>query len=272
MVRVAKSTKPKPTFEEKIQVPGVRPIQNWVVVGIDPSLTRTGLALMNNTYEADPEWLAIKSLKPDKTKTPSWIRSMIMSDFIADSILGQVSGDGNQGLIIVLEAPTMGNDYLNTINKVIHAKVMPSVFGQFENVCIMHVNAMTMRSCLGLTATGNNKHENIRKSHEYANPVIYPGIDSDACDAVLLAQFGRCASDIFMGKEVSTLPERVTLALCDFTDVAKGKGRNARVEKKGIMHNPVYWFDYHLPTVYSVSIKDARIPPKKRLEKFEISI
>ena len=265
MARVAK---PKPTFDEKVKVPVPRDVNEWVIVGIDPSLSRTGLALMTNTTEG-PDWKLIKSLKPAESSYPVWVRSVMMADFISSAILAH--SDADKGLIIVLEAPTPKNDWLNIVNKIIQSKVLPSVTGEFKSVCVMHVNAMTLRSCLGLTATGNNKHENIQKSHEYASAAEFPGIDSDACDAVLLSQFGRHASDLFLGQDIKTMPEKVMLALCDYTDVVKGKGKNQKIVKKGILHNPNYWFHYE-SKCYSISIKDARIPPKKRLEKLEVSI
>lgn len=265
MVRVAKL---KPTFDEKVKTPSARDTTEWVVVGIDPSLSRTGLALMINNTDG-PTWKFIKSLKPGDSSYPVWVRSVMMADFISKAILDYE--DPDKGLIIALEAPTPGNDWLNIVNKIIQSKVLPSVTHAFKEVCVMHINAMTLRSCLGLKATGNNKHENIRMSHEYAPAAEFPGIDSDACDAVLLGQFGRHASDLFLGKDIKTMPEKVMLALCDFSDVTKGKGRNQKIVKKGILYNPNYWFKYERKT-YSISIKDARIPPKKRLEKFEVSI
>jgi hypothetical protein len=265
MARVAK---PKLTFDDKVKIPTPRDMNEWVIVGIDPSLSRTGLAVMTNTVDG-PKWELIKSLKPADSSYPVWVRSVMMADFITTSILAHA--DSEKGLIISLEAPTPGNDWLNIVNKIIQSKVLPSVTHAFKEVCVMHINAMTLRSCLGLVEKGNNKHENIRKAHEYANAIEYPGIDSDACDAVLLGQFGRHASDLFLGQDIKTMPEKVMLALCDFSDVVKGKGRNQKIIKKGILYNPNYWFKYETKT-YSISIKDARIPPKKRLEKLEVNI
>jgi hypothetical protein len=266
MARVAK---PKPTVQDKIKVPVKRDENSWTVVGIDPSLSRTGLAILNNTVEG-PTWASIQSLKPDDSKAPSWIRSIMMANYITEQIKENESLE--KGLLIVLEAPTPGNDYLATINKIIHAVVLPDLrCSDYSTIYVMHVNAMTMRSCLGLTAKGNNKHENIRKSHEFADATTFPGIDSDACDAILLAQFGRYVSDVFMGKGATDIPDKIAAALFDFTDVVKGKGRNERVVKKGIIYNPAYWFVFE-PTDYSISVKDARVPPKKRLEKITVTI
>ena len=267
MARVAK---PKPTVQDRIKVPEKRNEVAWTIVGIDPSLSRTGLAILDNTVDG-PTWTAIKSLKPDDPKAPSWIRSVMMANYITQSVLENEAL--NKGLMIVMEAPTPGNDYLATINKIIHAMVLPEIrdVSDYAKICVMHVNAMTMRSCLGLTAKGNNKHENIKKSHDFADPAVFPGIDSDACDAVLLAQFGRYVSDVFLGKSTTDIPDKIAAALFDFTDVVKGKGRNERVVKKGIIYNPAYWFVF-TPTAYSISVKDARVPPKKRLEKIEVTI
>jgi len=267
---MAKVAKPKPSVKDRIKLPPEFDEISWTIVGIDPSLSRTGLAIMDNNKDTYT-WTAINSLKPDDSKAPSWIRSVMMANYITESVLK--NGAMDAGLIIVMEAPTPGNDYLNTINKIIHAKVLSEIRDRsdYSKICVMHVNAMTMRSCLGLTAKGNNKHENIAKSHDYAPADDFPGIDSDACDAILLAQFGRYLSDMLMGKEIDDVPDKISAALFDFTDVKKGKGRNERMVKKGIIYNPAYWFVF-APTVYSISVKDARVPPKKRLTKITVTI
>lgn len=256
--------KVKPTLEELIKLPSPHSIREWVVVGIDPSLSRTGLCLLHNFCD-NWEWDYIASLKPFDSAYPAWIRAVMMGNYILTAIKKLEGQNRSRGLVITLEAPTPMNDHLNIVNKILHTIIIPGLSSYFKEVYIQHVNAMTLRSCFGLKATGNNKYENIQKAQEFAPAIVYPGIDSDSCDAILLAQFGRFTSDFFLGKELSGVPDKVALALCDFSDVAKGKGRNAYVVKKGIIHNPAYWFKYE-PTEYSISIKDARIPPKKRLE------
>jgi len=269
---MVRAKKIKPTLAELIKIPPIHDIEEWVVVGIDPSLSRTGLCLLNNLGD-HWRWSHIASLKPFDASYPTWVRAIMMAEYILASVnkldgcIPDILGDftPTKGLIITLEAPTPMNDHLNIVNKILHTIIVPGLNIHFKEVYIQHVNAMTMRSCFGLKATGNNKYENIQKAQEFAPAAIYPGIDSDSCDAILLSQFGRYTADFFLGKELSEIPDRIALALCDFTDVEKGKGRNAYVVKKGILYNPAYWFKYE-PTEYSISIKDARIPPKKRLE------
>ena len=256
--------KVKPALEELVKIPSVHDIQEWVVVGIDPSLSRTGLCLLHNTSD-EWEWDHIASLKPFDSAYPTWVRAVMMGNYILSAIKKLEGENKTKGLIITLEAPTTMNDHLNIVNKILHTIIIPGLASYFKEVYIQHVNAMTLRSCFGLKATGNNKYENIQKAQEFAPAVTYPGIDSDSCDAILLAQFGRFTSDFFLGKPLADIPPRVAQSLCDFSDVAKGKGRNAYIVKKGILYNPAYWFKYE-PTEYSINLKDARIPPKKRLE------
>ena len=268
--------KVKPTLEELVKLPPKHEdISTWVIVGIDPSLSRTGLSALIND-ETGYRWHSVASLKPYDASYPTWVRAIMMANFISSEIRkmtfdGQTGADASVGLIITLEAPTPNNDWLNIVNKILHVIIVPNLTHFFKEVYIQHVNAMTMRSCLGLMATGNNKFENIQTAKEYADAATYPGIDSDSCDAILLAQFGRYTSDFFLGKDLEEIPGRIAQALCDYSDVVKGKGRNAYVVKKGIIYNPAYWFRY-VPTEYSISIKDARIPPKKRLEVIKTTI
>lgn len=260
--------KPKPTVEELVKLPPNPNIKDWVIIGIDPSLSRTGLAVITNN-SGKIEYKKIMSIKPEDTKYSIWVRSSIIAKVIQTTI--KEYADKQMGLILSLEQPTPSNDYLNVLNRIILLTVLTATTKDlYRSVYVMHINAATLRSCLELKATGNNKHENIRKAQEFVDASKYPGIDSDSCDGVLMGVFGSYAAELLQGR-VETVPVKSRLSLADASDVKKGKGRNERVEKRGILHNPVYWMEY-TPKDYGVMVKDARIPPKKRLEKTVFNI
>lgn len=267
--------KPKKTFAEKITFPPKSNNKKWLVIGLDPSLSRTGFAFAK-VVGTSFQWLSIGSLKPDDTSLPTWLRSQQIASAIGEmmqhwqSTVATGSWEPN-GLIICMEVPTPRNDYLNILSKTIHAHLLPLTGKLFSEVHVLQVNAATMRSNMGLTATGDNKWENVRKSQEFADPQTYPGIDSDSCDAILFAEYGRMVTQL-LSSEPSLIGESpMLLSLCDNTPVVKGKGKRAHTVTKGILHNPAYWYTY-TPTEYSISLKDATIPPKKRLQKITITI
>lgn len=75
--------------------PKVDSVDSWLVVGLDPSLSRTGYAAMLvspllcrgiNHDEAPAEWLAAGSVKPSETNEPVWVRSKAMALFLKDKI------------------------------------------------------------------------------------------------------------------------------------------------------------------------------------------
>ena len=270
--------KPKKTFAEKITFPPKEPeIKHWMVLGLDPSLSRTGYA-----FSLDGQWIEIGSLKPDDSSLPIWVRSKMIAGTITERLYGAIqptllqtpkyaiSGDYGYGLLVCMEVPTPRNDFLNIVSKAIHADLLPRLPSLFSSVHVLQINAATMRSNMGLTATGDNKWENVRKSQEFADSKVYPGIDSDSCDAILFSKYGHMIADLLSPKMlIGESP--MLLSLCDNTPAVKGKGKRAKTVTKGILHNPAYWYTY-TPTEYSISLKDATVPPKKRLQKITITI
>lgn len=267
--------KPKKTFAEKITFPATSTIKKWLVIGLDPSLSRTGFAFAK-MVSLSSQWLSIGSLKPDDTSLPIWLRSQQIASAIGEMMLHwqntAVTGSLEPtGLIVCMEVPTPRNDYLNILSKTIHAHLLPLTGKLFSEVHVLQVNAATMRSNMGLTATGDNKWENVRKSQEFADPATYPGIDSDSCDAILFAEYGKMVAELLTPETNLVGESPILLSLCDNTPVVKGKGKRAKIVTKGILHNPAYWYTY-TPTEYSISLKDATVPPKKRLQKITITI
>jgi hypothetical protein len=97
---------------------------------------------------------------------------------------------------------------------------------------------------MGLTKQGaKNKVEHVGKAYAYLDKESYPNLDTDACDAVLMAMMGRYSAAILMGHP-DNVPPRFLTAMCNATEEVVGKGRNARTRVKGILHRREYWVLY----------------------------
>ncbi|RZU41103.1 hypothetical protein BDD14_2599 [Edaphobacter modestus] len=108
----------------------------------------------------------------------------------------------------------------------------------------MLTNASTLRSLMGLTKKGaSNKVENVEKAYSYLDQGKYPNLDTDACDAVLMAMMARYSAAILLGHPEG-VPQRFLIAMCNATEEVVGKGRNARTRIKGILHRREYWVRY----------------------------
>jgi len=241
-------------------------IRQWLVLGLDPSLTRTGYAALLLSQKADgsllDRWLSIGSLKPEDTGVPVWVRSKLIALAVKNIISGILTAFdgvlGDTGLIISMEAPTPRNDFLVTLSRILHVVLtegsMPLIF--FPDVYFQMTNASTLRSLMGLTQRGvKNKKENIQKAYTFIKESEFPSLDSDACDAVLMAVMGREAATILLGKP-DMVPDRIRTALCNGTQKTVGKGRNARQRTEGIFHRKEYWAPYS-PQEYTVLLKNA---------------
>jgi hypothetical protein len=176
-----------------------------------------------------------------------------------------------------MEQPTPQNDFLVALNRVLHITLLEEIRNfpafvtgglpfEFAEVQVLHTNPRTLRSLMGLTKTGNkNKVENQVKAHEFLDdPKAFPQLDTDACDAVLLAMMGRFTASILLGLEAE-VPQRFKQCLTSDERVVKGKGRNQKIETKGLLWNKRYWYTY-TPQDYSIMLKDAR-SPKLRLTR-----
>jgi hypothetical protein len=301
MPRAAKVKEPTPLL-----FPDPNPrIKRWIILGLDPSVSRTGFALLDvrpalaHTPEEGPYtdaiWLAAGSAKPDKidddlldARTTVWIRAKAVALYLREVIKsvappkkGADDGYGDfepghpksdVGLIISMEYPTPRNDYLWTMNRIINLVLFDDseVAGSFGEVRIMLTNPSTLRSLNGLTQKGNqNKGENILKAYEFIDQKRFPQLDSDACDAVLLCMMGRHAASVMLGTK-EEVPERFLTSMCNATQENKGKGRNAYVRTKGQLHRTEYWYRYERRD-YAVAVKDAT-NPKKNLSRVNFSI
>lgn len=278
-------------------------IDRWIILGLDPSMSRTGFSILDvrpglaftpeeGSY-SDASWLAAGSVKPEKiddaglhTRNTIWIRGKAMATYLremAKSVappLVHNSKDGNfelapqskVGLIISMEYPTPMNDYLVALNRIISLVFFEDggLADLFADIRIMLTNASTLRSLMGLVKKGNqNKGENILKAYEFIDRTKFPQLDSDACDAVLLAMMGRHAASIMLGIS-NEVPERFLTKLCSAVTEVKGAGRNAHTVISGLLHRIEYWYSYKRQEV-TVCIKDAS-NPKKNLSRVNFSI
>ncbi len=256
-------------------------INHWLVMGLDPSLSCTGYAFMHvylNSWHEDPisiipgtsgaDWLQIGSCKPQETRNPVWLRAKLMALYLKEQMM-KSSGTlnymwGNLGLMVVMEAPTPGEDFLNRVNAIFHEHLFSDGDLSFKQIRILTVNASTLRSLMGLYTRGNNKGENIKRSYEFLDREKYPNLDSDACDAVMLSMVARHACSIMLGTS-DEVPPRFLQTLCENSPVERGKGRNARITTKGLLHTtgqrPEYWYSYECKN-YTLCVRDAAQPKK----------
>lgn len=288
-------------LKAKKEIPLTIPPQNeqikqWLVFGLDPSVSRTGYALLEATpnpvaidtqeKSTKADWLAVGSVKPDPveglhSRTTVWIRSkmiaMFLKEFLKTAIQTPGRGDfdtnlSRVGLIICMEYPTPRNDFLVALNRIFHSVVFEddSLLRAFGEVRILTINASTLRSLMGLTQRGaKNKKENIERAYSFLNRNEYPQLDSDSCDAVMLAMMGRYVASILLGCP-EELPEKTRISLCNATQEVKGKGTRERLVTKGVLHHLEYWYRYQ-PETRSVGVRDATID-KKSLERITFKI
>jgi hypothetical protein len=252
-------------------------IDNWIILGLDPSVSRTGFALMGIFMaegELQTKWMSIGSARPDKiednrhTRTTLWIRSKQIALYIRE-FLKLFPVNKRTGLLISMEFPTPENDFLVGLNRIIHVtffedNVLADTFGEIR---ILTPNASTLRSLMGLKQRGaSNKKENIEKAYTFVDQKIYPELDTDSCDAVLMAKIGHYTASILMGK-AEAVPSNFLTRLCNATEEIKGKGRNQRVQIVGILHRPEYWYSYERQS-YGIGVKDATNPKKALTRKY----
>ena len=243
-------------------------VNRWVILGIDPSLTRTGYSVSTVTLDESGqstvfEWKEIGSVKPEVSSNPVWVRGKALALYLKDVMRKyreqpKYCEQGPTGLIISMEYPTPRNDFLVALNRILHLVFFED--GQFaENfnpIRVLTTNAATLRSLMNLKKTGNNKGENISRAYEFIDRGIYPNLDSDSCDAVLLSMMARHTASILLGVP-QEVPERVLTSLCNATQEAKKRGDMiVKIQTKGSLHRPEYWYTYETNN-YTVCIRDA---------------
>lgn len=277
-------------------------VKQWLILGIDPSMSRTGYALMRVRRKLEDEgpgtratWVKVGSIKPETSSDPIWIRGKMMSLHLRE-LVNQATTDiqGNDptawhltlrpeafwtdepkesalGLIISMEYPTPMNDFLVALNRILHLVFFETnLWERFATVRVLTTNAATLRSLMNLTKKGaKNKSENINKAYEFLDKTAYPKLDTDACDAVLLSMMARHTASILMGHP-EEVPEKYLVALCNANQEMKGKGRNAKIITKGILHRREYFYSYKRDT-HTLVVNDASRQTNK-LERIGYSI
>ena len=156
MLRAKKERKPP-----ELRVPDPNPnIDNWLVLGLDPSVSRTGFAVMGAFVESgvlQTRWLGIGSVKPDKiedgrhTRTTLWVRSKLIALYIRE-YLKLFPANKRTGLLISTEFPTPENDFLVGLSRILHVILFEDgvLADSFGDIRILTPNASTLRSLMGL--------------------------------------------------------------------------------------------------------------------------
>ena len=275
-----------PARKTKIPIPLLFPVQTpeidqWLVVGLDPSLSRTGYALMlvtpwdagGDSMSTSVRWLDVGSLKPEDTRDPVWVRSKAVAKVVVERIQAAMGNmiAGTLGLIISMEAPTPRNDFLSAINSILHVVLFEGPWSDhFARCHVQTTNAATLRSLMGLKATGaKNKVENVKLAYTFLAQKEYPNLDTDACDAVLMAMMARYSVALLTGDH-KAIPERFLYRMCDAREEVTGKGRNKKIRTAGILHRREYWRKYERK-LYAIQRRDAQVK-KSRLDRHQVEV
>jgi hypothetical protein len=243
-------------------------VGEWLVVGLDLSVTRTGYAVYHVVSDQFTP-IAVGSLKPKDTASPVWVRSLLTARSL-DTRLGQADVQGildrGAGVMLSFEAPTPKNDFLSSINRIISSVLLTRGSAVLRReVHNLYINASTLRSFMGLTMRGaKNKVENIAKAYTLIDRASFPSLDTDSCDAVLMAVVGCYAAQILGGHSEHVPPQFIRM-LCDSASVVKGKGTHTRTVTKGLLHNPNYWF-VHRESSHGLMHRDASLATTKAKE------
>ena len=260
--------KKKEEVEIKLLPPNPN-IKKWIIASADLSLTRTGISVSQVELDATGlqlypwSWFFCGSIKPDDATEPVWIRSKAVSLYLKKEIEKAYQSTllEEPGLIIALEQPPPANDWLSSINRVLHTVLLDSDI-KFSTVHILSINASSLRSAFGLVKRGaKNKVENIAKAYEYVSRDVFPELDTDSCDAILLAIVASYVASMLLGHPEG-IPDKFKRLLCDNSQIVKGAGRNSKIFTKGILWRSAYWTKYE-PHLVTVKIKDAGINTKK---------
>ena len=274
-------------------IPAPMVMDQWLVFGLDLSLSRTGwsaLHVKKTSDQTEAKFLKIGSIKPESTKAPVWVRSKLIAKGLMDTLLTpavrKILNTPNTGVLFVFEASTPKNDFLNGISQVVRSEFFTdhALVSYMENtpdkgdmhtcnspeccsvdakyIYTLLVNASTLRNMMHLTQRGvKNKKENIARAYDFLKKDEFPEVDSDACDAVLLAMVGRYVCSIFTGFP-NEVPGVFLNKLCDSKQEIKGKGRNQHTITKGILYRPEYFYA-HQNQKRTLLLKDASQPVKK---------
>lgn len=245
------------------------PFPNWTILGLDLSLTRTGFATLH-CEGGVARWGAIGSLTPrDQKGAPkqeSWLRAAALGIAIRARVT-QLMRTYHAPLILAIEFPDPNNSYLMGLNQVIQTILWTTddqggVGGPDGVVYRLAINASTLRATLYLKGV-SDKASNLELAYAYVPKENYPTLDSDSCDAALLAMMGRYAVQILQGEE-DLVPLKPRCTLCDIavkqkfrTDKVTGEKVVSKETPKGLLHNPLTWTRIPSSQCVTLGVADA---------------
>lgn len=252
------------------------PYKNWVVVGIDLSLSRTGYAVLH-LEGGVARWGEVGSIKPKDTSDETWARGTAIAAVLrqrVESLAVEVSHhneahpDDLTGIILAVEFPDPENSYLMALNGIVQAVLWSSgelgAIQQDVPLYRLSINAMTLRATLRLnTKVTGDKDVNLAMAYEYIPKNSYPNLDSDSCDAVLLAMMGRHAGMILSGHR-DLVPNKPLVTLCSTEAKVKviqrkGKEPIRKETPKALLHNPATWTRIAGPVTVGLTLIDAKL-------------
>ena len=271
-----------PAKKLSIRTDGTTEIQNWAILGLDLSLSRTGFAalLLEGGVRT---WSDVGSYTITEPGIDTWARAQAYAIGIGMELESLwkacTTRGGTWGLLIAMEWPDPENSYLMGLNQVIQTSLWnPSIpyYQAFSELRRMSVNAMTLKSVMELPQ-GSTKKDNQAQAQTFLPKSAYPNLDTDACDAVLLCQFASWGVSMLQG-HFDTVPikAQASLARDEMKVKVKTNSKTGEVISRtetpaGLLYNPDLWTQIVLPK--SIILKRADAVIKKRLlDSFTLAI
>ena len=264
------------------------PIRHWTVIGMDLSLSRTGFAVLH-VENGEARWAEIGSIAPKTTEDETWARAAAIAIQLKEHVQTAAlniriwnrahAADDQWGLIVAMEFPDPNNSYLMSLNGVAQAVLWSSgehgSSQEWAPIYRLAINASTLRATLRLNIKGleASKNVNMDMARTFLETGTYPALDTDSCDAVLLAMMGRHAVMVLTGRE-NMVPRGPLNTLC--TGDVKVKVRSARTAKnpeaepvrietpKALLQNPATWTQMQGPIQVDLRHTDAAAIIKKK--------
>ena len=240
----------------------------WSILGLDLSLTRTGFATLS-IDGSEASWLSVGSIKPKHSEQETWLRAAALGVLLRDKIQGLMLLRPEAPIVVALELPDPFNSYLMGLNQVIQTVLWPAGYHPAEpTVYRLALNASTLRSVLRLSKS-QTKEDNKELAYQYVTPEAYPSLDTDSCDAVLLAMMGRHAAMVLAGYEdLVPMAPRTTLCSMELKtktrkDSQTGEKVTTKVMPAGLLHRPDTWTVMASPYEVELSQYDASLKRPK---------
>ena len=251
-------------------------VHHWMILGVDLSLTRTGFATLRMDG-CEATWAEVGSLVPSDSGNETWARAAAIGLKIREYVQGLTETaevwthdhpEDPMAVLVSLEFPDPHNSYLMALNGIIQTLLWCGLPQPGTPIYRLAINANTLRSCLQLRVKGEgaSKKVNLAKAFTFIEQSTFPSLDTDACDAVLLATMARYAVLIFLGYE-DLVPPSARVALC--TSEQRVKVRASRKEgvepmrietPRALLLNPATWAQIVIPPEVTLKHFNARSP------------